>query len=909
MVENYIITTNASGVITGFTKNCKEFSIKIGVHVGEFFELDQKSELNWNNFFEHYFNSKNIECLVVRLKKNQQPFTFKPYFFEDDNHNQYILHLEPQIQSAENECKSFFELLTQLSFELLALDDYSNPYKFIGKKISHIFPQCTIIINRYDNADDLFINEYIYSPIHSIQQYVSVLKSHVKHISFSLPHEQKVLATYGRLVELKLESFWAANYFFNKDILKDLLLNIPLHGIYIMGFLSNASLLGNITIFTHQPEEKISMLEPFINHSSLLIQKRHAQHQLHQNSLFYQTILNTTSELIFVVNKNDKIIFANQALLSLLKKFNLPHEILNQNVFECFPFLNHKFIQYLNEAKHQNRTLFFESSSIINQQPIYCQTIITPVTEGWKEHYIVSIRDITDWVLSKKEIGYLTEINQIIIDNLNEGILFVDENYNIIKSNRRFLELYQYDEEQIKSKNIFDLMPQDFQEKAKKILEGLFTEGKTFSHEFTFVDKSGEEKIYYEEIFPILENNKFKFLISITHDITESKKKEQDLLKSKLEAEQKERIKSTFIATISHEIRTPLNSINGFAHLLLKANLNEEKKQHYITQVHNSSVVLLRLIDDLIDLSMIETGNLSIVNEVVFLYPLFHEIYEQFLQELQFRQKSSVQLVLANSPEDNLPFLTDVLRLKQIMSNLISNAIKYTFHGEIKFGYSVLNNCIIFYVKDTGIGIKPEQIDTLFQPFYSLEKGYATAPNSMGLGLYIVKTIVEQMNGSLHVESEWQKGSTFSVRFPYSNINLFTSSKPILKNDTAIDIHKDIYILIAEDDDLNFMFLEEMLSNEKVHIIRARNGKEAVDIFKQSQCQINIVLMDIQMPVMDGFEAIKLIKEINPNIPIIAQTAYAYASEEEQCRRAGCCEYLVKPINQSDLIEKILLYI
>lgn len=905
----YTITANASGIITGFSENCKEFSIQTGLHLGDFFELEQNSEIDWKNLIQKTLHTKNIESGVLSLKKNHQNYLYKLFSILNGESHQYIFYLEPKIQPAENQCKKFFEQLTQISFELLALDDYSNPYKFIGEKITQIFPHCTIIINRYDNADDLFITEYIYSPIQSIQQYVSVLKSSVKHISFSLPHEQKVLATYGRLVELKLEDFLEANYFFNKDILKDQVASIPLHGIYVMGFLSNASLLGNITIFAHQHEEKITMLEPLINHTSLLIQKRLAQQQLHQNSLFYQTILNTTSELIFVVNNNDKIVFANQALIHLLKKFNLPHEIVNQNVFECFPFLNHKFIQYFNEAKNQKRTLFFESSSTINQQPIYCQTIISPVTEGWKEHYIVSIRDITDWMLSKKEIGYLTEINQIIIDNLNEGILFIDEYYNIIKSNRRFLELYEYDEEKVRSKNIFDLMPQDFQEKAKQILEGLFTEGKTFSHEFTFVDKSGEEKIYLEEIFPILENNKFKYLISITHDITESRKKEQELLKSKSEAEHKERIKSTFIATISHEIRTPLNAINGFASLLLKADLNEEKKQHYITQIHHSSVILSRLIDDLIDLSKIETGNLSIVNEAVFLYPLFQEIYEQFLQELQVRQKSNIRLVLANNPEENIPFLTDVLRLKQIMSNLLSNAIKYTFHGEIKFGYSILNNCIIFYVKDTGIGIKPEQIKTLFQPFSSLEKDYAAAQRSMGLGLYIVKTIVENMNGTLHVESEWQKGSTFSVRFPYSATNLFTATNSFRHNANVFDIKKDIYILIAEDDDLNFMFLEEMLSNEKVHIIRAHNGKEAVDIFKQQQCQINIVLMDIQMPVMDGFEAIKLIKEINPHIPIIAQTAYAYASEEEQCRRAGCCEYLIKPLNQSDLLEKILLHI
>ncbi|MCX7862695.1 MAG: response regulator [Bacteroidales bacterium] len=902
----YLLITNSEGLIEGCSDECKDLNIQIGDSISKLFEINAAEELI--NNFKEIIQSKYNKTGKITIKHNRKEYHYKLTPININNQYQILITLDYDLKFDETPCKKYFEQLTQISFELLAIDDFTNPYRFIGEKISQLLPQCTIIINKYDNSNDLFINEFICSPINEIKQYLVELETNVKKICFSLPIEQKILATYGRLVEINKEDFLQANYFFNKDLLINLLGNIPIHSIYVMGFISRSMLLGNITLLIHQHEPNLSMLEPLINHTSLLIQKHLAQKQIEINSRFYETILNTTSELIFIVNNQDKVIFTNKALQNLLTKLNLPADVLHKNVNESFPFLNHKFIQYFYEAKNQKRTLFFESSTRINEHVIFCQTIISPLIEDLKEHFIVSIRDITEWVLSKREISYLTEINQIIIENLNEGILLIDENYNIIKCNRKFLESFNYNINDILSKNIFDLMPQNFRDQALKVLQGLFIEGKSFMHEFAFTQTDGSEKIFSEEIFPILEDGKVKYLIAITQDITEAKRKETELLKSKDEAETKERIKSTFIAAISHEIRTPLNSINGFASLLQNSSLTEEKKQHYIKQIHHSSTILSRLIDDLIDISKIESGNLSIVNESVFLYPIFQELYEQFIQELQIRQKSHLKLVFTNTPEDNIPFYTDVLRLKQIMANLISNAIKYTYHGEIKFGYSLLNNCIIFYVKDTGVGIKAEQLENLFQPFATISKDYTTSQRSLGLGLYIVKNIVEQMNGTLHVESEWQKGSTFSVRFPYSNTNLFTPQFVSLKNN-KIELEKQICILIAEDDDLNFIFLEEMLANEKIKILRAHNGKEAVELFKKHHCVINIVLMDIQMPIMDGFEATKLIKELNPHVPIIAQTAYAYSTEEEQCRKAGCCEYLIKPLNQNDLIEKILQYI
>ena len=902
--RSFIIVVDYNGIIKNFTPQYSLFNLKLNDSINNYILNEDKP---FTELIKEVIKNDKACQLIVKFNNTNANCKLIPV-----NSENLVVIVEQIIDTAsenDDNNKNTIELIGKLFLEFSTLDDNVNPYVFIGEKLKLLFPNCTIIVNKYEPHNDLFVSEYIYSYIDQVSNYITSLKKSISKISFSLPPEQRVYTTYGRLVELKKEDFFSALYYFNKELLDNLLSNVPLYNIYIIGLISNSYLFGNITILAHEPNLKLEILEPIVNHTSLLIQKRIVQEKLNENHKFYQSLLNTTQEIIIVVDDNNKIIYSNKVCQDFFIKNNLSSNILNENITDVLYILNHKFFDKFKQAQQQQQPITFDISTSLNNKIYFFKIQINPIVNINKLNYIINIKDISETILSKREINHLSEVNKIIIENLNEGVILINENFQIIQCNSKFLDLFSFKKEEVFSKSIFDLMPNNLKEKATKVLKSLFEERSTFTQEFT-ITKEGKNYYLKEEIFPIIENNTVKYLISIIRDCTQEKQKEEELLESKLQAEKKERIKSTLIATISHEIRTPLNTINGFANLLLKQDLSESKKLNYISHINQSSYFLTRLIDDLIDISNIETGRISIKKNTIFIYPIFEQLYEQFLQELIVRQKNNVKLILTNTPEDNIPFHTDELRVRQIISNLLSNSIKYTLSGEIKFGYSLMNNCLIFFVKDTGIGIKKDQIESIFEPFNKTKSNYYTdTDKSLGLGLYIVKSIIEQLNGTLHIESETNKGTTFSIRFPYSQIDQTTTSYHILQNEIKpFKIEKEVNILIAEDDDLNFMFLEEMLSQETIRIIRAKNGIEAVELFKKHHCNLHLVLMDIQMPIMDGFTATKLIKEINPLIPVIAQTAYAYATEKEESFNVGCCDYLVKPLNQNELLSKIAYY-
>lgn len=823
----------------------------------------------------------------------------------------YVNDLTPIYEAQEREMliKNQISLLHQFSYEFITLDNYFNPYVFIGEKVKMLFPDCTIGINKFHPSKNYFSTEYLTSPQEHFQEFIQQLQKQQKTLTYTLSPELWPINFEGKLIQVAKDDFFTVNFSISKETLIDLMLNANVKNIYTMGFISNSMLLGNITIFTHKEEANIEILEVFINQASLLLQRHLHQKKISKNHTFYRSILNSVDNFILVLDKSMNILYCNNPLLSFLSKHNFPTSIIGTNIQTAIPFLNHKIMAYLEEAQKTKTNQFFKTSTIINQNAFYCQTSITllPVDDE-NDQYILTIKDVTTLTLSEKEISSLTQINEKIIENLNEGIMLIDKQMKIKLVNPIFLNYFDINPNLDYKNTLFtELLPFPFREKAIEIVNNIFNTPTQLTFEIKFTNSKNEEHFFKKEIFPIVENNQTLFICAIYRDITEQKIKEISLIESKEKAELHNQLKSTFIASISHEIRNPLNAINGFANLLLKSNISDEKKNLYVKQINASSLTLSRIIDDLLDFTKIETGHLTLVFENIFIYQLLEELYEQYKQELIVKNKENILLILDNSADDDFVFHTDKLRLKQILSNLLINAVKYTYHGEIHFGFQHYNSSVIFYVKDTGIGIKEEDLPFIYNPFKQLEKKYTAEPKGSGLGLTIVKKLTELLKGTVHVESAWQKGSTFSIRLPYE-INIKTNT-PFIESQTSYKFKTPLTILIAEDDEINFMFLEEMLSEFKFKIIHASNGKNAVELFTQHSDEIDLVLMDIQMPIMDGFTASQKIKEINPNIPIIAQTAYAYSTEIELSRKAGCSDYIVKPIQQDILIHKINQFI
>ncbi len=385
-------------------------------------------------------------------------------------------------------------------------------------------------------------------------------------------------------------------------------------------------------------------------------------------------------------------------------------------------------------------------------------------------------------------------------------------------------------------------------------------------------------------------------------DITEQKKIEQELKDAKAKAVESDKLKSAFLANMSHEIRTPMNSILGFSDLLREDDLSDEKKEKYLEQISSGGNRLLTIISDIVDVSKIDANQLSLSYGVCDINKIIDNLYNQFsISDINTNVSLKIQKSLSDSQS---VIKTDNIRLIQILSNLIENALKFTKKGEVEFGYILKKNLLLFFVKDNGIGIDTKYHELVFDRFRQVDNDYFGSKAGTGLGLSIVKGLVELLGGEIWVESEKDKGATFYFTIPYDVTEHSSEDEDIIKEVIKPDKNSEVTILIAEDELSNFMYLEELLEVYEYKIIHAINGKKAVELVNEDS-SIDLILMDIKMPKMNGFEATKEIRKINKSIPIIAQTAYAMAEDRAKAINAGCNDYLAKPIS-SRLLAQVL---
>lgn len=390
-------------------------------------------------------------------------------------------------------------------------------------------------------------------------------------------------------------------------------------------------------------------------------------------------------------------------------------------------------------------------------------------------------------------------------------------------------------------------------------------------------------------------------------NLVEYEKAKKDLAKALRIAEEADMLKSNFLANMSHEIRTPMNGILGFAQLLQDDDLEREMQLRYIDIVCHNGEMLINLIDDIMDISKIEAGQLPLNKVEVNIDNLFFDLYT-FFNEIKFKQEKehiNIRLIDLNE-EQNTIFFTDEQRLRQILSNLIGNSIKFTEKGFVEFGYvnCVNDQYLEFFVRDTGIGIPSDKQNIIFERFRQIEEGSTRRYGGTGIGLFISKHVVETLGGKIWMESEVGKGSTFRFTLPYASVQEREGATQLLIPSSRDYNWKGKVILIAEDVETNFRLLKAILEKTNAHIVWVRDGEEVVTYCKENPT-VDVVLMDIQMPKIDGYEATSRIKQRKPNIIVIAQTAYAMPNDNIKCIEAGCNDYISKPINTHILLEKI----
>ncbi len=394
------------------------------------------------------------------------------------------------------------------------------------------------------------------------------------------------------------------------------------------------------------------------------------------------------------------------------------------------------------------------------------------------------------------------------------------------------------------------------------------------------------------------------FLILIQSKIRKKRQYEVDLKKAKKKAEENDKFKSIFIANMSHEIRTPLNAIIGFANQLTTFYKNDKEYQRYITIVKNSGEHLLNLINDILEISKIEANKLIVKKSSFLLDEIVNEMYVLFSEYKRNIGKEHLELELKRDTTEDRTIISDKTKLKQILANLIGNAIKFTHTGkvEIQYHFNDESKEIVFCVKDTGVGIPREQRETIFKRFLQSDQTIDENEKGTGLGLEITRAIVHALKGKIWVESEVGKGSSF-----YFTIPLLEHEIQNNENEEGNEVEKIRglkKVLIAEDSDVNFLLLRLFLKEQDCEIVRVMNGVEAIEMM-ENDTEIDLVLMDVRMPKLNGWEAIKNIREFNTSIPIIVQTANSFDSDLEESLKVGATDFISKPIKKEELLTKI----
>jgi signal transduction histidine kinase len=402
------------------------------------------------------------------------------------------------------------------------------------------------------------------------------------------------------------------------------------------------------------------------------------------------------------------------------------------------------------------------------------------------------------------------------------------------------------------------------------------------------------------------ERKKLEFEIE-QRKLTEAslRKTEQDLMIAKEKAVEADKLKTAFLANMSHEIRTPLNAIVGFSNLMAEENLSLEKRKMFVDCIHNSSEALAQLISDILDIAKIEAGQLRMNMVQVNVVSMLREIMMAVAVDLKKQEKQHIKLVLS-IPEkiDDFIIETDGLRLRQVITNLLNNAVKFTIKGKIEFGFKLdENNKPEFYVIDTGIGIRADKLDLIFDRFQQVYNEKALNHTGTGLGLSIVKKIIELLGGQIRVTSETGLGTSFYFKINSRVLTVKHLNTEAIQTQVSEEINLEgKRILIAEDDYINFILLKELLEPSNAIIEWVKNGQETIDAIK-SKVVFDLVLMDLKMPVKNGYEAYSEIRKINQTIPIIAQTAYAMSGEKEVILQYGFDGYLSKPLNRNELFQ------
>ncbi len=608
-----------------------------------------------------------------------------------------------------------------------------------------------------------------------------------------------------------------------------------------------------------------------------------------------------------VIYVNERITYANSEALRIVKAIN-NEQVIGKSVLEFIhPDSRESIIQRMKEV-----VLDYNASEVVEEklitstgETIYVEIKAIPTIFEQQEAIQVIIHDITERKRTEDKIKQLSQA----VEQSRVAIVITNTLGEIEYINPKFAETTGYSVDEILGQNSRILKSGHTTQSEYKHLWRTLIAGEEWFGEFHNKRKDGT--LYWESasISPIFNSQgKATHYIAIKEDITERKNVEQQLIKAKEKAEESDRLKLSFLANMSHEIRTPMNGILGFTELLKERNLHREIQQEYINIIEKSGIRMLNIINDIISISKIESGQVVVALSETDIKEQLEFLTTFFKPEAT---NKGIKLLVKNllSPTETI-VKTDKEKLYAILTNLIKNALKFTAGGTIEFGCEKKGKNLEFFVKDTGLGISNSQKNIIFERFRQANDTISRSHEGSGLGLAISKAYIETLGGKIWVESEEGKGSNFYFTLPYnpkSGEKEKTVSKKAPTGEKIENKIKDLRILIVEDDAISKLLITIAVKPYSKEIIKVSTGIEAIDACRKNP-DIDLVMMDINMPEMDGYEATKKIRQFNKNLIIIAQTANGMQSDHDNAIKAGCTDYISKPINISSLGTMIQKY-
>jgi PAS domain S-box-containing protein len=640
-----------------------------------------------------------------------------------------------------------------------------------------------------------------------------------------------------------------------------------------------------------------------------ITERKKAEEQINQNEKFLDYLIDSIPIPIFFKDKEGHYFKVNKAYLEFLGFTR--EQVLGKTIFDLY---NKNLTEIYNkkdaELYTSRETQIYEAKLSDNygkeNEVIFHKTLFYE-SNGDIGGIIGVIIDITERKKAKEKILENEKNFRLIFENSPIGIYIADTSGNILDGNKSLIEILGSPSlEATKQINVLTFPPlikNGYSQKFKECVET----GSTISIELSYTTNWGKTIILKSFIVPLKDKSgKVTKVYTLMEDVSERVKMTQELIYAKQKAEESDRLKSAFLANVSHEIRTPMNGILGFSQLLKDTNLSQMEQREFISIIEKSGIRMLNIINDIVDISKIESGQMKVTIVEFNINEQLRFVYNFFKFEVE-QKGMSIQYNLG-LPDKDANIATDKEKFYAIMVNLVKNSIKYSEKGTITIRYVVKEDTLEFAVSDEGIGIAEDKLNSIFDRFVQAEMELSRPYEGAGLGLSITKAYVEMLGGKIWVKSKLNEGSTFYFTLPfkqakkdYKQIHQETTEQSNNKK----KINKNLKVLIVEDDLTSEQLLTIELKNFAKEIIKAKTGTEAVEICRNNP-DIDIVFMDIKLPEMNGYEATQKIREFNKNVKILAQTAYALEGDRENSLNSGCDEYISKPINRDSLFEILL---